>query len=132
MLHDLRHAFRMLRHTKGWTAVVLLSLALGIGANTALFTAVNGLLLQTVPVPDPESLVKLSTAGDNHMRRSSSDYGFSPPYQGKQVRATFSYPLYEQLRAANQTMTDLVASAPIGSFNVVVNGSAEIGRWRPR
>ena len=52
MLHDLRHAFRMLLHTKGWTAVVLLSLALGIGANTALFTAVNGLLLQTVPVPD--------------------------------------------------------------------------------
>ena len=46
--------------------------------------------------------------------------------EGKQVRATFSYPLYEQLRAANQTLTDLVASAPIGSFNVVVNGSAEI------
>ena len=123
MLHDLRHAFRCCC-TLGWTAVG--SLALGIGANTALFTAVNGLLLQTVPVPDPESLVKLSTAGDNHMRRSSSDYGFSPLYQGKQVRATFSYPLYEQLRAANQTMTDLVAGAPIGSFNVVVNGSAEI------
>ena len=60
MLHDLKHAYRMLLHTKGWTTVVLLSLALGIGATTALFTAVNGLLLQTVPVPrsavagDPE------------------------------------------------------------------------------
>ena len=51
MLHDLKHAYRMLMQSKGWTVVVLLSLALGIGANTALFTAVNGLLLQTVPVP---------------------------------------------------------------------------------
>ncbi|MDO8676995.1 MAG: ABC transporter permease [Acidobacteriota bacterium] len=126
MLHDLRHAIRVLLHTKGWTTVVLLSLALGIGANTALFTAVNGLLLQTVSVPDPESLVKLSSARDNNMRRSSSNYGYSPPYQGRDVRATFSYAVYEQLRSANQTLTDLVASAPIGSFNVVVDGSAEI------
>ncbi len=126
MLHDLRHACRMLLHTKGWTAVVLLSLALGIGANTALFTAVNGLLLQTVPVPDAESLVKLAAAGDNHMRRSSSDYGYSQPFEGKGVRATFSYAVYQQLRSANQTLTDLIASAPIGNFNVVVNGAAEI------
>ena len=45
MLKDLRHAVRMLLQAKGWTAVVVLSLALGIGANTALFSAVNGLLL---------------------------------------------------------------------------------------
>ena len=55
MLHDLKHAFRMLLHSKGWTIVVLLSLAIGIGATTALFTAVNGLLLQTIPVRDPDS-----------------------------------------------------------------------------
>jgi predicted permease len=126
MLHDLTHACRMLLHTKGWTAVVLLSLALGIGANTALFTAVNGLLLQTLAVPEPESLVKLSAAGDNHMRRSSSDYGYSQPHDGKNVRATFSYAVYQQLRSANQTLTDLIAGAPAGQFNVAVNGSAEI------
>ncbi len=48
MLHDLKHAYRMLWQSKGWTLVVLLSLAIGIGATTALFTAVNGLLLQTI------------------------------------------------------------------------------------
>jgi predicted permease len=116
----------MLLHTKGWTAVVLLSLALGIGANTALFTAVNGLLLQTLAVPEPESLVKLSAAGDNHMRRSSSDYGYSQPHDGKNVRATFSYAVYQQLRSANQTLTDVIAGAPVGQFNVAVNGSAEM------
>ena len=50
MLHDLKHAYRMLWQSKGWTLVVLLSLAIGIGATTALFTAVNGLLLQTIPI----------------------------------------------------------------------------------
>ena len=88
MLHDLKHAARMLWHSKGWTTVVLLSLSIGIGATTALFTAVNGLLLQTVPLPEPGDLVRLGGAGDNNMRRSSSDYGFSQPYEGLNVRDT--------------------------------------------
>ncbi len=79
MLHDLKHAYRMLMHSKAWTVVVLLSLAIGIGATTALFTAVNGLLLQTVPVRDPHSLVILKSTGRNDMVRSSSDYGYSAP-----------------------------------------------------
>jgi hypothetical protein len=77
MLHDLKHAIRMLLHTKGWTLVVLLSLGIGIGATTALFTAVNGLLLQTIPVRDSGELAILKWAGRNDMLRSSSDYGFS-------------------------------------------------------
>jgi hypothetical protein len=56
MLQDIRHAVRVLLQTKGWTAVVLLSLSIGIGANTALFSAVNGLLLQEIPVKDPGEL----------------------------------------------------------------------------
>ena len=126
MLHDLKHATRMLWHSKGWTLVVLLSLAIGIGATTALFTAVNGLLLQTVAVPEPESLVRLAAAGDNNMRRSSSDYGFSEPFQGLNVRASFSYAGYQALRSANQTLTDVAAFAQIDSLNVIVNGAAEL------
>ena len=109
MLRDLLHAARMLRQSKGWTVVVLLSLALGIGANTALFTAANGVLLQTVPAPDPGSLVRLKWAGDNDMVRSTSEYGSNAPYNGKRVTATFSYPGYLELRKANKTLTDLGA-----------------------
>ena len=96
--------FRVLLRTKSWTLVVLLSLALGIGANTALFTAVNGLLLQTVPVPEPERLVRFNWAGKNDMVRSSSDYGYSGTSGTRNVRSTFSFAMFEQLRAANTTL----------------------------
>ncbi len=58
MLADLRLAARMLLKAKGWTAVVLVSLALGTGANTALFSAVNGLMLRKLAVDSPDRLVR--------------------------------------------------------------------------
>jgi len=103
-----------------------LSLALGIGANTALFTAVNGLMLQSVPVPEPQRLVRLLWAGDNDMVRNQSGYGFVAPIGGPNTNASFSYASYQQLRAANQTLTDLLAAAPMGGFNVVIDGQAEL------
>lgn len=126
MLHDLKHAYRMLLQSKGWTIVVLLSLAIGIGATTALFTAVNGLLLQTVTVRDPEELVNLKWSGENDQVRSSSDYGFSALENGVRVRSTFSYAIYQQLRSANQTLTDLIGGTSLESFNFASNGSSEI------
>jgi predicted permease len=127
MLKDLRHAVRVLLHAKGWTAVVLLSLALGIGANTAIFSAINGLLIQRIPVKDPETLVRLRWGGRNDMVSSSSDYGFSVRGKdGQNVRTTFSYPMYQQFRSDNRTMTDLLACAPYSRVNVVVDGQAEI------
>ena len=126
MLKDLRHAVRMLLRAKGWTAVVLLSLALGIGANTALFTAINGLFLKQLPVIDPETLVRLRHAGRNDMITSSSDYGFTRKDAGRDVRTTFSFPMFQQFVTDNQTMTDLFACAPYGRVNVVVGGRADI------
>src|SRR5438093_9799589 len=126
MLRDLRHGVRMLLQAKGWTAVVVISLALGIGANTALFSAINGLLLEKLPVKDPDSLVRLRYAGRNDMVTNSSDYGPSEPFRGQNVRTTFSYPMFEEFRAANRTLTDLFAFAPKGRLNVVVDGRADI------
>jgi predicted permease len=126
LLRDLRLAVRVLLRTKSWTLIVLVSLALGIGANTALFTAINGLLLQTVRVHEPERLVRFNWTGKNDMVRSSSDYGYSGGSAARNVRSTFSFAIFEQLRAANATLTDLASGAPMGSLNVIVNGDAQL------
>ena len=128
MLKDLHYGLRALLQAKGWTAVVVLSLALGIGANTAIFTGVNGLLLATIPVQDPDSLVRLRWVGRNDMMTSSSDYGprNRMAYGGQNVQTTFSYAMFRQFTADNRTMTDLFACAPQGRVNVVVDGRAEI------
>ena len=79
-MQDLRLAFRALRATPIVTAVAVLSLALGIGANTAIFSLVNSLILRTLPVADPQRLVILSG------RRNSG------------VRPAFSYATFDQIR----------------------------------
>jgi predicted permease len=127
MLQDLRYAARVLLQGKAWSAMVVLSLALGIGANTALFSATNGLLLRKLPVEDPDSLVRLRHIGRNRMANNVSEYGgIARPPGVEAAGSTVSYPVYQQLRSANKTMTDLAAGAPLGSVNVVVDGHAEI------
>lgn len=90
-MKDLRYAARMLLRSPGFTAVAVLSLALGIGANTAIFSLVNLLLLRPLPVAKPEQLVLLSNSGDAH----------SFP--------TFSYPNYKDFRDKNDVFSGLVA-----------------------
>ena len=64
LLQDLAYAFRQLRKTPGFTATVLLTLALGIGANSAIFTLVNSVLLSNLPVADPRTLIRIGDRDD--------------------------------------------------------------------
>ena len=124
---DSRYACRQLRRAPAFATAVILTLALGIGANTAIFGAVNGLLIRTLPVVDPGALVRLRYAGQNQMATSRSDYGASArDAGGREVRATFSYPMFLDLQQANRTMQQLFAGAPLGTLNLVADGAAAV------
>ncbi len=123
VLNDLRYGLRTLRKAPGFTLTALVTLALGIGANTTIFTAVNGLLLRTLPVDHPETLVRFQTLGRNEMGTDVDEYE-RPGADG--ATATFSTYAFQQFRAANQTLVALFACAPERQQNVVVDGQAEL------
>jgi hypothetical protein len=72
LFQDLRYGIRLLIKHKGFTTVAALSLALGIGANTAIFSLINAALLRMLPVPNPESLVFFTVAGQRGVDESFS------------------------------------------------------------
>ena len=91
---DLQHAFRVLRKNPGFTAVVVLTLGLGIGANTAIFSLMDQVLLRTLPVRDPAQLVLLDGPGAFQGRTFNDDdvlvsdvHGFPRPERGVRRRA---------------------------------------------
>ncbi len=98
MFQDLRYGVRMLLKHKGFTAVAVLTLALGIGANTAIFSVMNTLLLRSLPVKDPEELVLLAS-----VNRSGPG-------------GSFSYPLYEELCDGGRSLSGLFAAANVASL----------------
>ena len=82
LLQDLGYAFRQLRKTPGFTVTVLLTLALGIGANSAIFTLVNAILLHNLPVTDPKTLIRIGDKDDCCVNGGWNDKGTirsSPP-----------------------------------------------------
>jgi macrolide transport system ATP-binding/permease protein len=98
LLADLRYAFRTLANSPGFTAIAILSLALGIGANTAMFSFVDAILLRPLPVPDSGRIVEIdSTAPGTRL-------------------GSMSYPDYADLRDRNRTLSALVAYSlvPVG------------------
>ena len=75
LVQDVRYALRQLRRTPGFTVTVLLTLALGIGANSAIFTLVNAILLQNLPVTDPKNLIRIGDRNDCCISDQWSDTG---------------------------------------------------------
>jgi len=101
ILHDLRYAARQLLKSPGFAIVAVLTLALGIGANTAIFALLDQALLRSLPVGHPEQLVRLRYVGSNTGRINAFG-GDSHDY--------FSYPMYRDLRDRNQVFSGVLAN----------------------
>jgi putative ABC transport system permease protein len=95
MFNDLRYAFRQLGKNPGFTAVAVLSLALGIGANTAIFSLVNAILLKRLPVRQPEQLVVVATEAPGQTQIGPI--------------SSFSYPVFRELRERSQVFSGMFA-----------------------
>jgi putative ABC transport system permease protein len=100
MMQDLRYALRQLRRTPAFTVTAVLTLGLGIGANTAIFTVFNQVLLRMLPVEKPQELVQLSYVGSNTGRINVF---------GGDGTEYFSYPMYQDLRDKNTVFSGMLA-----------------------
>jgi putative ABC transport system permease protein len=104
-MSDFRDAFRALRATPVVSAVAILSLALGIGANTAIFSLVNSLMLRSLPVKEPQQLVQV---------------------MGGSTRASWSNPLWEQLRDQHQSLFSGAFAYTTQRYNLARGGEAQM------
>jgi putative ABC transport system permease protein len=112
---DIRYGLRQLRRNPGFTIVAVLTLALGIGANVAIFSLIDQTLLRSLPVQHPEELVVLNST-EQKSGHTSTDYSLD---------ASFSYPMYKELRDKNRVFSGSLACFPYVDVNVSWQGKPE-------
>ncbi len=119
VLSDLRFALRQLRRSPGFAVTAILTLALGIGANTAIFSLLDQALLRSLPIRDPQQMVVLEGTGTVWEGHSG--------LQGGDPEAYFSYPMYKNLRDRNAVFEGLIATSP-ANVGITLNGNSQAGR----
>jgi len=127
LYQDVRFGVRMLRKTPAFTLVAILTLAFGIGANTAIFTLVNAVMLQSLPVRDPEQLFVLrwsARSRPNHLGTSS--FGDCERDSAGTSGCSLSYPLFKEIRVQKNLFSNVMAFAGPARLDLSENGPASI------
>jgi predicted permease len=129
ILQDLRYALRQLRKAPGFSLIAIMTLALGIGANTVIFTVAKLALLDTLAVPDANQLRLLTIVVPKKSVAHHFWGDFRPDAQKQMTTSSFSYPVYEYLKAHDQSLTGIFAFKDLAGYNrlnVAVDGNAEM------
>jgi len=131
MMHDLRYALRSLLRQPGFTAAVAITLALGIGANTAIFSVVNGVLLRPLPYPQPEQLMTVWTRFSSGQRETASMPDFTDwKAQSASFARMSAYANSNDNLAAVGGEPERVPSARVvADFFSTLGVSPAVGRW---
>ena len=122
---DLRSGGRVLRQSPVFTAVAVISLALGIGSNTAIFTLANEVLLRTMAVPNADRLRMFMWAHGPNAHPGPAWGTFDRNDQGEMIGTPFPYLLYLEMKRHNEVMEELVAFKDIYQLSATVDGRAE-------
>ncbi len=123
---DLRFGVRMLLKTPGFTAIAILSLALGIGANTALFSVVDALLLKKLPVKEPERLVLFKSLASREFSPGSyTGNSNTDPVTGERVMTSFPFQSFSRMREQASVLAEVFAFGNVG-LNVNAGGEADV------
>ncbi|HEY4362349.1 MAG TPA: ABC transporter permease [Bryobacteraceae bacterium] len=126
---DLRYGLRTIAANKTFSAMAILSLALGIGANTAIFSFMDSILLRSLPVPKPHSLVVLSwrTPRPEFHGTDRHDDNYKDP-NGGYISGNFSYPAFELLRENHSAFSSVFGYQSAGDLNLTIRGQAELAK----
>jgi predicted permease len=111
---DLRYSVRTLRRNPGFAAAAILSLALGIGANTAIFSLLNAVVLKPLPVPDPQQLVEFTNSIP--LWETGSSW----------LKSLYAYPQLETFQAQSKTMSGIFGGTGLGRINVGYRGTSGV------
>ncbi|MGA2096626.1 MAG: ABC transporter permease [Candidatus Acidiferrum sp.] len=129
---DIRFGLRMLGKNPGFTAVAIATLALGIGANTAIFSLINAVMLQTIPVRAPQQLVVMKWSAHSRPQNiGTSSFGdcAGTNWSSKPASScSFSYPMFQEIRNQKDIFSGVATFAGPAQLDLSGNGTASIAR----